>query len=307
MGNDGTTTPLLVPSFSSTAFPRAAEVRTAMNLVKTHLAVSSLISAYDIHQGYLDKEVGGSDLVIIDSGNYEKSTIEGQGYPVKWTREDHKTTIGTVIPRSQVAIVNYDEPGEIAAQAEDAHSFFQEYPRYSTDFLCKPLKGSTYVDVGQIGKNLDSILKFDVLGLTEKELGHSVLERCTNVAKLRRLLDSAGYDTPIHVFGCFEPMTVVLMCLCGADIFDGLTWTKFAVQGDSLVYTGSIPFEEGTWSTDENTIRLDAASRHLSRMTDLMLGLRSFARSHDHSALGLQNANVDLAKAITAQVAEKLG
>lgn len=299
-------TPLLVPSFSSTAFPNASDVRAAMNVVKPHLRVSYLISAFDIHRGLVDKEVAMSDLVFVDSGNYEKTVLDGQGCTVEWTRKMHKDALNSMVPMSQVAVVNFDEAGTISDQIESARSFFDAYPRYASDFLCKPMKGSPYIDVEEVGKYVNQIEKFDVLGVTEKELGASVLERCKNVARLRSLLNSSGCEIPIHLFGCFEPSTAALMCSCGADIFDGLTWTRFAVKNDSLVYTGSVPFMDGTWSKSEVAIRVDAASRHLSRMTDLMLGLRSFARNHDYGQLGLQEASAELVKAITTQVAEEV-
>ncbi len=47
-----------------------------------------------------------------------------------------------------------------------------------------------------------------------------------NIAKLRKALDKAGLNIPLHVFGSLDTVTTPLYFLAGADIFDGLTWLR---------------------------------------------------------------------------------
>jgi hypothetical protein len=48
IGKTGIKTPMIVPSFSSTAFSRPSEMVVAINSMRSHLGASSLFSAYDI-------------------------------------------------------------------------------------------------------------------------------------------------------------------------------------------------------------------------------------------------------------------
>ena len=49
-----------------------------------------------------------------------------------------------------------------------------------------------------------------------------------NIAQIRRALDGVGLDTPLHVFGSLDTVTTPMYFMAGADIFDGLTWLRFA-------------------------------------------------------------------------------
>jgi len=302
----GRESPLLVPSFSSTTFPKTADVRLAMNDLKSQVAVSSLISAYDAYHGYIDKEVGLSDVVIIDSGNYERHVLEGLGCSVRWTRDRHSATINSMVPLTQIAIVNYDEPGPLSEQADFATDFFKSHPEYATDFLCRPLTTSSpYTDMPTITKSIDLFSDFDVFGVTEEELGPSLIEKCKRLLELRQCLNSQGLEIPIHVFGCFEPMTIVLMSILGGDIFDGLTWARYDMREELLMAPGSIPFFDQKWSIDDSSIRRALASHNLSQMTELMIRLRSYARTHAFSELHLSPKAEKLARSLLTQVTGK--
>jgi hypothetical protein len=277
-----------------------------MNELKSQLAVSSLISAYDAYHGYINKEVELSDIVIIDSGNYEKNVLEGLGCSVDWTRDQHSATINSMVPFTQIAIVNYDEPGPLSEQADSAAEFFKKYPQYATDFLCRPLTTSSpYMDVASITKNVDLFRGFEVFGVTEQELGPSLIEKCKRLLELRQCLNSQGLEIPIHVFGCFEPMTIVLMSILGGDIFDGLTWARYDMREEMLMAPGLIPFFDQKWSINDSTIRRASASQYLNQMTELMIRLRSYARTHAFSELQMSPKAEKLAKSLLTQVTGK--
>jgi hypothetical protein len=57
-----------------------------------------------------------------------------------------------------------------------------------------------------------------------------------NIAKLRNALTKAGIDIPIHVFGSLDSVTTPLYFLAGADVFDGLTWLRFAFHEGQTLY-----------------------------------------------------------------------
>lgn len=274
-----------------------------MESLKPHLTISCLVSAYDIHRGYVSGEISLSDLVFIDSGNYERRILEGQGIQVEWTRGEHEATVDSVVPLTQVAVVNYDEPGTVADQVKSADSFFGVRPKFVSDFLCKPTStDSDYVAIRDIERNADILSRYDVFGVTEKELGTSPVERCVNLARIRRCFEAAGQDTPIHVFGCLEPVSMVSLALSGGDVFDGLTWARYAFAGDMLVYPGTAQLLGLDWSTDDVTALRATAARNLSSLIELMFRIRSYARTRDFAELGLGKESTAVVKSIMERV-----
>ena len=70
-------TPLVVPSFSSRGFPDLASLN---QVLRDYVPDESLISAYDVHYGYLaEEEIYSSDVVFIDSGGYEARPVYDVG------------------------------------------------------------------------------------------------------------------------------------------------------------------------------------------------------------------------------------
>src|SRR5688500_5201088 len=73
-------TPLLIPSFSSKGFSvdkdGISETATALKITSESIYESMLISAYDIHYGYIPLgEISGAfpQITFVDSGGYETS------------------------------------------------------------------------------------------------------------------------------------------------------------------------------------------------------------------------------------------
>lgn len=302
IGSSGINTPLLIPSFSSTAFSRTSDVRIAMDALKSQIASCSLISAFDISRDYVSNEIGYSDLVIVDSGNYERRLIEGIGCSAGWSSSSHSAAVDRIVPLTQIVTVNYDEPGSLVTQTASAKRFFGKYTGYFSDFLCKPPDYDTpYLDISKMEAEPDLLRGFDIIGVTEKELGPSVLERCKNLMRLRHCLDDSGLDVPLHVFGCFDPLNIVLLFLSGADLFDGLTWAKYVLRGDELVYPSTATLLAGGWKKNDSSLQRDNASQNLRLMSELMFRLRAFLSSRNYSDLKVSVEKLDLVKMIMAQ------
>jgi hypothetical protein len=66
-----------------------------------------------------------------------------------------------------------------------------------------------------------------VVGVVENELGPGIRSRLRSLARLRRKLDDAGIEMPIHIFGASDPQALALYCLAGADMFDGVNWSRY--------------------------------------------------------------------------------
>ena len=129
---------------------------------------------------------------------------------------------------------------------------------------------------------------FDVLGITEKGLGVSPLERMLAIARLRRALDEAGCQLPIHIFGSFDPLSICLYTMAGAEIFDGLTWLRYAfTDDDQCVYLHSHATLNYGLSTKDTAQRLRVISSNYYYLLKLQGKLRHFAATGDFNLLPL--------------------
>lgn len=137
-------------------------------------------------------------------------------------------------------IVNYDhhkERMEIEKQIDRAQNLFNNFPDTLHDFLIKPpTETSTLIKIKGVIDNIQKLHGFDIIGITEKELGSSILDRMENIKLIRSELDNVGNKAPLHIFGSLDPMTSVLYFIAGAEIFDGLTWLRYSYHDSVAIY-----------------------------------------------------------------------
>ena len=133
---------------------------------------------------------------------------------------------------------------------------------------------------------------FHILGVTEEELGPSLLQRMENIALLRLDCAAAGVDIPIHVFGALDALTTLFYFVAGADVFDGLSWLRYG-------------FTEGISTSRRNYMALagapdrsDAAANarmiqnNLIYLEKMRLTIKKFAIDYDFTRLGEQSHHV---------------
>lgn len=247
-------TPLLVPSFSSKGFgfnkENVSEASEALKFSIQFLTDSMLISAYDIFHKHLPKTEEfqtATEIIFLDSGGYETveehdlSAVFRHQCPIKeWNDKDYQSIIHEWPKHIPTVFVSFDH-GSIRMPVKDqidaARGFFSAYPAQMSDLILKPeTKTQRYLQIPSILGLIDELADFNIIGLTEKELGNSMLNRMVNIAKIRRALDEAKIIVPIHVFGSLDPVTSCLYFLAGAEIFDGLTWLRYSYKDGTAIY-----------------------------------------------------------------------
>jgi hypothetical protein len=125
----------------------------------------------------------------------------------------------------------------ILGQVERAKAMAPGRDGFMREILLKPeTVDQSLLQMHSIIDNVGALASFDVIGVTEKEIGSSIFDRMRNIAALRNALNKTGLETPIHVFGSLDTVTTPMYFLAGADIFDGLTWLRFAFHEGYTVY-----------------------------------------------------------------------
>jgi hypothetical protein len=133
--------------------------------------------------------------------------------------------------------------------------------------------------------HVEELGSFDLIGVTEKELGSRMLDRMAQIAKLRKAMDDAGIRAPIHIFGALDPLSVCLYFLAGAEVFDGLTWIRYAYQDGRCVYTQNAGVLKYGLALHTNGIKARIMADNYYVLHDLQQSLRVFSATDDFKKL----------------------
>jgi hypothetical protein len=254
------------------------------------------------------------EVLIIDSGLYE--LVYGppprNGSRLVWDRQAYKNLASRIDRSSGAILVNYDgydDDGQapFAGQITAAREFFAEHVELGSDLLIKPEASPGYLDVENLAASVSDLHDFDIIGVTEKDLGESLLARLTTLATLRRLLDRSGVDAPIHLFGSLDPVLSPLYHAAGAEVFDGLTWLRYGYFWDATIYHGDIPVLEADQLSGSELLRMTSTLignlRTLGALSDRM---RQFAGNGEWSVFGprIGDRLFDAHRALTASMGE---
>ncbi len=285
-------TPLIIPSFSSRGFP---EVKSIYEVTKDYISDISLLSAYDIHYKLQNVDIYASNIIFIDSGGYEIKTIQSSVnsddvYALRdnsnvydWSRELHQIVLDNLQPLSQFVLISYDNCNNwesVLSQIEIAKSFFQKYPNHASNFLYKPeTPNSPVINLDSLLEHAHHLTSFSILGITEKELGTSILERCCNLLKIRSILNEQGIQIPIHVLGCLDPILIISYFFCGADIFDGLAWLRYALVEGLTLYQSTAALMQTDWHYTDSELNQLYSINNLQSLSSLSHAMHRFCRT----------------------------
>jgi hypothetical protein len=291
-GDEIDRTPLLIPSFSSKGFP---DVQKIIEYSSEVIDGVTLVSAYDIHYKKINPPFNFPSLIFLDSGGYEAAKEaelsdfgDKEHTPKPWTQDMHESVIASWEPSVPSVLISYDHPKErlpVKKQIERARDMAPNKTNFIRELLLKPeTENQTLLHLPSVTKNVHALADFDIIGVTEKEIGNSVFKRMQNIASLRKALTDAGLDTPIHIFGSLDTITTPLYFLAGADIFDGLTWLRFAFHEGKTVYKQNFGAIQLGVRTPAHVIDGRSWNGNLYYMKEMELEMRGFLKSEDFSS-----------------------
>lgn len=285
-------TPLLVPSFSSKGFP---EVQKIIETTSEVVEGTTLVSAYDLYYKKLAPPFDFASLIFLDSGGYEASKDtdlselnEYEHHPQMWSREMHESVLTDWSSTKPTVFVSYDNPN-------DRHSISEQIARAKVmaatrkdvlrEILIKPeSKAAKFLNMSVVLPCARELSNFDVVGVTEKEIGNSILNRMENIARLRKALDRHRPDVPIHIFGSLDTVTTPMYFLAGADIFDGLTWLRFAYHQGHTIYKHNYGAVELGVETRAHVVDGRCWSHNFSYLVEMQLDMRRFLKTNDFAS-----------------------
>lgn len=291
-------TPMLVPSFSSKGFD---DIMKIIKGAEEYVTEATLISAFDLYHKLIPKK-GWTfpDLIFIDSGGYEfgietdlndHKLLDRKIDKKHWGPNQHRETLKSWNYTRPTVIISYDNPNlrqSYETQINRARKLSESFTGGASEILLKAEKkldksnhASGYIDIDRLRPHVDQLIGFDIIGVTEKELGRSLLDRLHTVHKLRTMLKNSGINTPLHIFGSLDPISTPLYFMAGADIFDGLTWLRFAYLDGIAIYRHNYAALEIQHSTIESTVMMNMHSHNHNYLLELNLQMQRFLNNQD--------------------------
>lgn len=310
-------TPLLVPSFSSKA-DVGWPVQDAVQQMAQHIVETALVSLFDVGTGLLDPPTFPK-LLFVDSGGYEMhravDAVEEKGISDEEARSWDRAAYGKAVTRLSTdvptIVVSYDHPTDrrtIERQIEDAAITLPN--GMAGELLLKAPPGAagtagrSELTIEQLTPHIDELAEFPIIGVTDKEIGRTLDRRLLLIARLRRALSDRGHETPIHIFGSLDPVTAPLYFLAGADVFDGLTWQRYALSEAGAVYMQSHIAAKGMFSASFQGAQLQTWISNLTELGRLQEHMRAFLNDRDFNVFG---AHADLFRVKSGWLLEEVG
>jgi hypothetical protein len=302
-------TPLLLPSFSS----RIPKIDTIFHTVQEFIEGPILISAYDIKRNNISEPYDWASAIFLDSGGYEISkdtdlsdvSDEIVEEP-KWTIEEYKEVISNWTSPIPLVVVTYDHPRIRSSFQEQIDTGLRPVlpPNALREILLKPETTSQhFIQLNSLLKAAQGLAKFDIIGVTEKEIGNSVFERMLNLARLRLALRAEGINSPIHVFGSLDTTTTLLYFVAGADIFDGLTWLRYAFKDGRTLYRQDFGITDIGVTIKSPAVEAVCWSKNYNYLQEMQLEMRRFLNAYDFTVFSHHSA---LLKSIAENIEESV-
>jgi len=273
-----------------------SEVTEALKVSAQVLTESMLVSAYDIFHKHipLPYSIVSPEITFVDSGGYEKeedydfSAVFRSSCPVNdWSRELLEEVLDSWPAYVPAVFVSNDQGCRgkpISDQADEARELFGKYRKqHLCALLIKPVSDELTFKktLEEINNHIEDLSDFDIVAVAEKDLGNSVLLSMENIAKIRFAMDDAKIHVPIHIFGSLDPLSACLYFLAGAEIFDGLTWIRYAYfKGMAIYYRNYGVLSLGVHERD-NIVRADTLMKNIYYLRELQENMKVFTVDGD--------------------------
>lgn len=310
-------TPLLLPSFSSRGVykffnnDRGKSILSSFyKCMSRNLGCEHLVSAYDIHKVYVKmNDIPISNYVVIDSGGFEclDFVTRRKYWESCFSATDYQIIMESLPRQINANFVTFDKQYlglPVRKQLSYALPFADKAHEQNqlATFLLKPSKG-TIISINDIAKNIKKFRSFDFVGVTERELGVTIEEKVTNLMKLRICLDENSMNTPIHIFGCLEPIWIVLFFLSGAEIFDGLTWMSSCFRNEGVVRLQDTMLLDGLLNKSVSDEYMALIDKNMETLDILKCKLIKFFHTSDYTLFDGYNINyVDIINTMQKKV-----
>lgn len=206
------------------------------------VADALLVSAFDMHlkddaseeekeqHKYMCEQLNILDdreaLILMDSGNYEKSRKNDKD----WTQEKFNSVLDNTPYTYAFCFDNLEPHSEPVKNVDDVISRIKgDHEDFIIPILHAPIDKNKVRDhrsLPDIFFEFASRKKSSFIAVPERELGEGICQKAETVIRIREKLNTLGYYQPIHILGTGNPLSILILAAAGADLFDGLEWCR---------------------------------------------------------------------------------
>lgn len=288
--------PVLAFSYSSRGFPDLVELlKLSLNEVPSAYLISLFDYFYLLRD--LDLFVDQDDRIRIwDSGGYEvrrhddlSVVVSAMPQTETWNEALYVEAANAIPFNRRDVIVSYDgysEPLEVNEQIElGLHLFNKIEGQFRRDLLIHAPAESDPVELADLVALHAG--QFDILGLTEKEIAPTWLHGVRFVHRLKsELVSRLGEQAPlIHLFGCFDPKSIIRFCCAGVDMFDGLSWLRYFFLDNNALYVREYEYRLRSNQLDNlDSTRAQIVLHNINQIAELHADLTYASVTEDYTA-----------------------
>lgn len=165
-------------------------------------------------------------LILLDSGNYEKSRKDDK----TWNEEDWNSVLEST-PYTYAFCYDDLEPNlDVQKNVDDVIASIKgKHECFLIPILHAPIDGKNV----RIHKILPDIFfeyasrkNSPFIAVPERELGEGICEKAKTIIEIRKRLNTLDRYQPIHILGTGNPLSLLILAAAGADLFDGLEWCR---------------------------------------------------------------------------------
>ncbi len=172
-------------------------------------------------------------LILMDSGNYEKSRKNDK----TWTKRRFNSVLKNTPYTYAFCFDNLKPKCDPVKNAIDVIS---RVKGEHEDFLI-PILHAPENKNGVRNHNLLPDIFFEYatrkkspfIAVPERELGEGICQKAETIIKIREKLKLLNRYQPIHILGTGNPLSILILAAAGADLFDGLEWCRTVTDRDT--------------------------------------------------------------------------
>ena len=156
-------------------------------------------------------------LILLDSGNYEKSRKKDNA----WTKRKYYWVLKNVPYTYAFCYDNLEPQEDVEKNVIDVISRIKgKYEDVLIPILHAPVKKGIrkYELLADIFLEYASIKRSPFIAVPERELGEGICQKAKTVIEIRQKLNTLGYYQPIHILGTGNPFSILILAAAGADL-----------------------------------------------------------------------------------------
>lgn len=233
---------LSLPTF----FPSVSSLKTARSpaayielLSELHTS-QFLISAYDYQadsadRQRIDRALARSEkdgtIVLLDSGNYEAFWYRD----ADWAIDGFEACAQSIRPSLAFSFDLQNPPTDMAEHVRAVVDLSERSQAILAQTTIIPIVHGSREDLPALVKAVATQLRPLMVAVPERALGDGILTRIRTVFQIRAALGIL--ETPLHILGTGDPISIAAYVASGADSFDGLEWCQIiAREADATLH-----------------------------------------------------------------------